>query len=54
MIGNSMAVGKIFFVISDEIEKNFRAKADKRFDDKKGALSKAAEEAFTKWLQEEE
>jgi hypothetical protein len=45
-------LGEIFLVIPDTILKDFRIKAYKKFE-KKGALSKAAEEAFIQWLGED-
>jgi hypothetical protein len=45
-------LGEIFLVIPDTLLKDFRLKAYKKFE-KKGALSKAAEEAFIKWLEED-
>jgi hypothetical protein len=43
-------LGKLYIVISDEIERRFRFEVVKRLGGKKGALSAAIEEALKDWL----
>jgi hypothetical protein len=45
-------MGKMSLDIDDKIERNFRLKALKIFGHKKGALSLAAEDAFSNWSSE--
>jgi ribosomal protein L6P/L9E len=46
-------LGEIFFVVPDNIEEDFRLEAQKKFKGKKGALSKAIEEAMTIWVEKQ-
>lgn len=45
-------MGKVSFVIGDELEKEFRVEVAKRLGGKKGDQSKAIEEAIKLWLKE--
>jgi hypothetical protein len=43
-------VGKLFIVISDDLERRLRLEAVKRLGGKKGALSAAIEDSLEDWL----
>jgi hypothetical protein len=45
-------VGRINVELSDELEKKLRFKTIERFGGKKGDLSKAIDEAVTRWVAE--
>lgn len=46
-------MGKISVIISDDVERQLREKAVKKFSWKKGTLSLAVEEAIKLWLKEQ-
>jgi hypothetical protein len=46
-------MGRISVAISDKLEKSLRLKTIERFGGRKGDLSKAVEEAITKWIAKE-
>ena len=43
-------MGKLYIVLSDEVERRFRLEVVKRLGGKKGDLSAAIEEALKDWL----
>jgi hypothetical protein len=43
-------LGKIYVVLSDEVERRFRLEVVKRLGGKKGDLSAAIQEALKDWL----
>ena len=43
-------MGKIYVVLSDEVERRFRLEVVKRLGGKKGDLSAAIQEALKDWL----
>jgi hypothetical protein len=43
-------LGKLFIVISDDLEQRLRLEVVKRLGGKKGALSAAIEQALNDWL----
>jgi len=45
-----MRLGKLYIVISDEVERRLRLEVVKRLGGKKGALSGAIEEALKDWF----
>ena len=45
-----MRLGRLYIVISDEVERRLRLEVVKRLGGKKGALSSAIEEALKDWL----
>ena len=47
-------MGSIKVIVSDEVEKDFRKVAMKKFGYAKGALSKAAEAALDEWTSKED
>lgn len=49
----SVEMGRISVVLSDELEKELRFKTIEKFGGRKGDLSKAVEEAVETWVAEE-
>jgi hypothetical protein len=47
-------VGRISVALSDELEKQLRIKTIERFSGRKGALSRAMEEAVHTWVAKDE
>lgn len=45
-------MGKVVFVLPDELERKFRMRIVERYGGKKGALSKAVSEAIKLWLRQ--
>jgi len=47
-------MGRIYIMLSEELEREFREKVFKRYGMKKGNITKAIEEAIEDWIQKEE